>query len=204
LHTTSRYEVLTDEVRNFKGVACRYVDPPLLINGLKSDLRLYVLVTSFEPLTVYIYHEGLARFATEKYDMDEIDNRCRHLTNYSLNKYSAKFAKNDGSQNDSISSKWSLSAYKRRMIDELGAERAARAWTDVDELIVKSLVVVEPTIQDAMEAHVPACGRREPNQQCFHLFGYDVMFDAQLKPWLIEVNLDPSMNIESPLDISIK
>ena len=35
---------LPDEVKAAKGVACRYIDPPFLLNGLKSDIRLYVLV----------------------------------------------------------------------------------------------------------------------------------------------------------------
>lgn len=46
-------------------VVQRYVDPPYLVNGYKVDLRLYVLVVSFKPLIVYIYKDGLARFATE-------------------------------------------------------------------------------------------------------------------------------------------
>ena len=68
--------VVTREVRQHRGVACKYIDPPFLLDGLKFDLRIYVLVTSVRPLSVYIYEEGLARFATRRYDAGDLDERC--------------------------------------------------------------------------------------------------------------------------------
>jgi tubulin polyglutamylase TTLL5 len=39
---------------------------------------------------------------------------------------------------------------------------------------------------------------------CFELFGYDILIDSDLKPWLVEVNLSPSLACESQLDLQIK
>ena len=50
---------IIDEVRdvnvNEKSVISKYITNPLLINGHKFDLRVYVLITSYEPLKIYVY-----------------------------------------------------------------------------------------------------------------------------------------------------
>merc|ERR1719181_2378297 len=63
---------------------------------MKYDLRVYVLVTNFNPLKVYIYDDGLVRFATEKYTKDSktLSKKFVHLTNFSINKRSSNFVKN--------------------------------------------------------------------------------------------------------------
>jgi tubulin polyglutamylase TTLL6/13 len=75
-------------------VAQRYLMKPYLIDGLKFDLRIYVLVAGCDPLRLYIYKEGLARFATENYEAPNyynLDNVCMHLTNYAINKDNSNF-----------------------------------------------------------------------------------------------------------------
>jgi len=48
-------------------VVQRYVTKPFLIEKLKFDFRIYVLLAGCDPLRVYVFKEGLARFATEPY-----------------------------------------------------------------------------------------------------------------------------------------
>ncbi len=42
-------------------VAQRYVSNPLLVDGYKFDLRLYLIISSVRPVHVEIYTEGLVR-----------------------------------------------------------------------------------------------------------------------------------------------
>jgi len=89
----------------------RYLTHPCLMDGLKFDLRIYVLVSGVDPLRIFLYKEGLARLATEKYvgvNSENIDDMCMHLTNYAVNKYSENFVQNKGENKDNVGHKRSL------------------------------------------------------------------------------------------------
>lgn len=56
-------------------------------------MRLYVAVTSLDPLRAYLWEDGLCRLATQKYSTDpkHLSKRTVHLTNFSVNKQAANF-----------------------------------------------------------------------------------------------------------------
>lgn len=47
-----------------RNVIFSYIERPLIINSAKFDLRLYVYLTSLDPLRIYLYNDGLVRFAS--------------------------------------------------------------------------------------------------------------------------------------------
>jgi len=57
-----------DQIKpNDQCVVQKYLTKPHLVDGFKYDLRIYVFVNGINPLRIYVYNDGLARFATEKY-----------------------------------------------------------------------------------------------------------------------------------------
>jgi len=84
---------------------------PHIIDGLKYDLRVYVILMGINPLRVYVYKDGLARFATEKYQKPNdknMKNVFMHLTNFAINKHSENFENNEGVDKDDVGSKRSM------------------------------------------------------------------------------------------------
>lgn len=71
----------------YESVAQLYIHP-FLLDGHKFDFRLYILIASLDPLTIFIYKEGIARFCTEVYEPPSKANRDKkfmHLTNTAIN-----------------------------------------------------------------------------------------------------------------------
>ena len=176
-----------------------YLKDPYLINGKKFDLRIYVLVTSFDPLRSYVFQEGLARFSTHNYSMKKLNSRFAHLTNYSVNKKSKHFvAPTSETNSDMEGSKWSLTALWRYLVQAEGRSKVKKCQKEVRRLIAKTLIAAEAEIAPQIHRYVKHPGI------CYELFGFDVFLDKSLRPWLIEVNISPSLMGSSPLDQKIK
>eukprot|EP00756_Hemistasia_phaeocysticola_P035794 Hpha_TRINITY_DN16605_c0_g3::TRINITY_DN16605_c0_g3_i1::g.182635::m.182635/K16600/TTLL2; tubulin polyglutamylase TTLL2 len=187
-----KLEELTYDERS---VVQRYVDRPLLIGGYKFDLRLYVLVARCQPLVAFLYKEGFARFGTLKYDSGGncLDSHFSHLTNASINQASPFFNVDKVMIGEGC--KWPL----KRVAAHFGAIREG-LWEALWERIrvVAALTLLSVTSNDTSFGH--GVGR-----ESFELFGFDVLIDAELKPWILEVNSSPQLALDgSVVDRSVK
>ena len=223
-------------------VAQRYIARPMLIDNKKFDLRLYVLITSCDPLRIYLFRDGLCRLCTVDYDdkagkksskATNLKDRCAHLTNYSVNKRSEAFVRDEECSFDDetgeiqtggdCGSKRSVSWLLSWLRSQHGDEVVDRLWTNIGDICVKTILSILPTLVAEYRATFGQDGGKESGgrstgktnntsssrnnlegSRCFEILGTDIMLDYKLQPYLIEVNHLPSFGTDAPLDKAIK
>ncbi|KAL9647289.1 hypothetical protein ABK040_011656 [Willaertia magna] len=166
-------------------VVSKYISSPFLVGGKKFDLRMYVLVTSYKPLKAYVYTEGFARFCTEKYsnDVEDLDNMFIHLTNVAIQQHGEEY-------NDKHGGKWTIKNLRLYVESTYGKEKADKLFDDMYYIFRQSLIACKNVIIN--------------DRHCFELYGYDLLIDSDLKPWLIEVNASPSLTTTTVSDRILK
>ena len=166
-------------------VVQRYLQYPLLIGGKKFDMRLYALVTSFSPLKVYQYRRGFARFTNSRYSSNpnDIYNGFVHLTNVAIQKTADNYDERTGG-------KMELQALKLFLMSRYGVERVDALFWEMQMIILRALLAVQHVMIN--------------DKHCFELYGYDIIIDQDLKPWLLEVNASPSLTANTKEDYLMK
>ncbi|KAI9344193.1 tubulin-tyrosine ligase family-domain-containing protein [Zopfochytrium polystomum] len=178
---------LQDLTYDCNAILQRYIPNPMLISGYKFDLRCYVLVRSYDPLNIYLYDEGLTRFATSPYDITSLKNRYSHLTNTSINKFSPTLL----SEKDQVGQgcKWNLAKFQQYCAaNDLPF---ARIWQRIKAIVILTLLPVAAEVRSAADG-------------CFELYGFDILLDDALRPWLLEVNMSPALSVDSEVDVEVK
>ncbi|KAJ0395536.1 hypothetical protein ATCC90586_006762 [Pythium insidiosum] len=188
-------------------VVQRYIDNPLLVDGYKFDLRVYVLVLSVCPLQLYIFQNGLARFCTTPFQRPtgkNLNKRRMHLTNYAINKRSKSFQQPKAGA-DAGTSKRSIASVLQEL-DKAGRVSSSSVWKQIHDIVYKTLLCVEPKLQASYRSYFGAKQEEEAlwGPKCFEILGFDIMLDAANKAWLFEVNHAPSFAGDSSLDREIK
>lgn len=163
----------------------RYLDRPFLIHRRKFDIRLYALMTcAGGVLQAYYYNEGYLRTSSKEFNLNNVANKLIHLTNDAVQKYSEDYGKFE------MANKLSYSDFQR-YLDTHCKDRNVNFLQDIAPQL-KALV--KDTVQATYLKLDP-----QHRAYSFEIFGYDFMLDDTLKPWLIEVNTNPCLELSSPL-----
>jgi tubulin polyglutamylase TTLL6/13 len=179
-------------------VVQKYIKQPLLIDDYKWDFRVYVLVTNVQPLRVFWFLNGLARFATEKYKNKGFNNPFIHLTNYAINKDNSNFESAEDPEADSGSKRSIKSIFLLLKKEGYNVELIKSQMRD---MIVKTLMSILPDLVHQYRTSQPS---DLYSNMCFEILGFDILLDKTGKPWLLEVNHAPSFNCDTALDNQVK
>ncbi|KAH8857743.1 Tubulin polyglutamylase TTLL7 [Schistosoma japonicum] len=120
-----------------------YIKNPLLIDGYKCDLRVYVLITSCDPLRTFVYNDGLVRLSAEKYvklNEPNGDSIYRQLTNYTVNKHHSQYNR---STDEEVSSKRSFTFFNN-YIRNVKKSDPFIIWDKIYDLIIKTIIIALP------------------------------------------------------------
>ena len=158
----------------------KYIENPLLYNGRKFDMRIWVLLT--HDMKVYIFKEGHLKATSYKYSLDNKDFFV-HLTNYSVQKYSNNFAKYE------VGNEISFDEFQENLSKDYNINIDVRK--DILNKIKNVIAISMKSVRKIININ--------NRKGCFEIFGYDLMFDIDLNPYLIEINTNPGLEISSPL-----
>jgi len=70
-------------------------------------------------------------------------------------------------------------------------------FEDIKEVLIKTIISVESPL-------VTHSSSLKYKSNCFEIYGFDILIDADFRPWLLEVNVSPSLSSSSPMDKFIK
>ena len=151
-----------------------------------------MLVTSVNPLEIFIYKEGFGRFSTAPFNLDPNDkaNKYIHLTNVSINKHNQKNMDNSNADDISGGTKVSLETLKQKIEAAYQIDWDRQLWEQIKDVTIKSMVAAQNDIQY--------------NPSCFEVYGFDMIIDGDFKVWLLEINSSPSLSRDTLLDDLIK
>lgn len=189
---------------------------PFLLNSFKFDFRFYLFISTLFPFTAYIYHDGLARFCTNRYESptpQNLDNTFIHLTNTAIN------VKNE----NAVSNFTRLASSVIDNILRLDT-KATGLWEKIKTVCSLSMIAIYPQILSQLNEYESAkrASQRAKAKFCFHgqkpiyvqelpplkkyshLIGIDILIDHLFNPTVLEINDRPSLCVTFEVERGLK
>ncbi len=163
----------------------RYIKNPLLLNGRKSEIRVYWLIASIDPLKVLLFDEGTVRLNSQPFKLEDFDNTLVHVTNVYQQKIHPDY-------DPSLVLKWSFAEWEKYLVEELKLTQPGFVGKTLMPRIKECLAFVVRSVLHSL---------RVKFDQGIHfgLYGADIILDDQLRPWLTEIQKGPGISFGDPI-----
>ena len=163
-----------------KVIIQKYIERPLLYNGRKCDMRVWVLVT--HTMKVYFFKEGHLKTCSIPFNINSKD-AYTHITNYSFQKHNNNFQKYEKGNEVPFHD-------FQKFIDDNYPEKNYKIKIDLYNQIKKIVAISMMSVKDQIN--------KNNRTYQFEIFGYDFMLDEDFNLFLIEINDDPGLEESSP------
>lgn len=220
---TTHFDELEDRFMG-KTLSCdwvcqRYVQNPLLIDGLKFDFRIFATVVSLDPLEIHISRNSVARFCTEPFQpvrpgkVLKGHDALMHVTSFHLNRVARNYkpATQTAFNDDTDSSKRPLATVLRQIRrrgknDQYAGFSEKHFWEQIEEATAVAVTAMLPVLRVSYIRHFADArkGGRSHEEafaggcQAFQTIALDFVMQDTLHPVLVQVNNQPSMGLTPP------
>ncbi|KAL0484569.1 hypothetical protein AKO1_011623 [Acrasis kona] len=196
VRVVTRQELMNDynphknpEGKSKRVVVSEYIRNPLLIDDKKVDMRMYVLLKNGD--SIFLYDDAIVRSASEAYsnNVDTLNNSFIHITNNSINNKKILHEKIQMGDQNNCYGFYGNKSYKE-LIKNLNVDPSQQLH-DLVRCAVNATIYnkkYEDELSDIGDSF------RTMKHRCFELLGFDVLFDENMKPYLLEVNGMPDLN----------
>ncbi|KYQ92552.1 hypothetical protein DLAC_06543 [Tieghemostelium lacteum] len=159
----------------------KYIEKPFTVHQRKFDIRQFVLVTSLNPLEIFMFQDCYLRFCSIDYTTENLQDRFIHLSNHQVQKEYLKAHENESSNTLFPHNQWPLKTFKQFLINSTGKnEWDLKIKNQIEQLIIHTV------------KSWPSNGHRNNS---FELLGFDILLDENMNPYLLEVNTNPGLHL---------
>lgn len=158
----------------------KYIQNPLLLEGRKSEIRVYWLIACVDPLMVLMFNEGTVRLNTLPFKLDDFDNQLIHVTNVHQQKKHPEY-------DPEAILKWNFADLQTYLIE--------KEYTDQQNYLSEVFMPrCHDIIRTVVAANINKLRENNFKGQYFGLYGADIILDSNLTPWLAEIQKGPGLS----------
>lgn len=160
-----------------------FVSNPLLIDGRKFDIGVYVVVTSVDPLRVYLYEEEvLVRFCQKNYNPFDKDDFAKYVVGADYDPLSKMPSLQSYYNHGQFSSKQALFGFLHSQGKDI-----EKAWRDIRQAVRETFIIKEKQLVENFSGY-------KSTHNFFELMRFDFVLDAHMNVWLMEANMSPNLS----------